>query len=72
MDSDNNKESVKVVLRIIVSGYLVYLGYSLLKGELIKEVPSGIFMAFAVIMMAGGAGFAVYSVWKWWKEKGRS
>ncbi|MCR5032777.1 MAG: hypothetical protein K6A92_07940 [Lachnospiraceae bacterium] len=69
MDPQGNKETVRVVLRVIVSAYLVYLGYSLMKGELTtKEVPSGIFMAFAVIMMAGGAGFAGYSLYKWWKD----
>ncbi len=73
MDPQNNKEAIRVVLRVIVSAYLMYLGYSLMKAELTtKEVPSGIFMAFAVIMMAGGAGFIVYSLYKWWKDHHRS
>ena len=51
------------LLRVLVGGYLVYLGVKLFKGALAEEINSFVFIIFSVLFVAVGllcAARAVY------------
>ena len=53
---ENNQ--VKLILRLVVGGYLVYLAYDLLKGDR----SNWVFVAAAIVFGLAGAALAVHSL----------
>ena len=56
------------ILRILVAGYIAYLGSDLLKSYLKGSAGAGILIA-AIVFLLAGVGVVLWSVWRMVKEK---
>ncbi len=63
------RESSFTVVRAVVAGYLVYLGFSLLRGTTDggTAMPLRLKWFFSLLFIAGGVLFAVYT-WRRWRR----
>ena len=56
-------------LRVLVSGYVCYLGATLLKPIFSGQDTRPLLILAAAVMILGGAGFAIYTLLKIFKSK---
>lgn len=56
-------------LRVLVSGYVAYLGITLLKPILSGQDTRPLMIIGSAVMILGGAGFAIYTLLKIFKTK---
>ena len=72
---DNNRippnPNTRIMVGVIVSGYLMYLGYSLIKGYMQGEggIPAWTAILFGLLFIGAGLGYIVYSLKMYRKYK---